>query len=320
MSKKKNKHYKPSHSSKLRSNAKKFFGQYENNVTRAAYIKNYDKFIKFCREQYDCKTKEECAEHIEDYIEHLKEKKHTASTIHTYMAPVGLYHGIPLNVMNLPKRYAAENTRSRKERKHYRSDGDENNSKYSRTVELQRCVGIRRNELKNLRGSDLKVDEFGYLCIVVRRGKGGKETYQRILPEDIVTVKSFFDGTENKVFSVQEINNSIDYHLMRAEQAVRAYNCYLDRINNEPGYRKQLEDEIVKRWNEKCIDKKTKKPKHLDKKEIRGDYFVRGKNKQLALEKGLPIVYDRLSLMAVSIYHLSHWRLDVTVSNYMLAV
>ena len=162
MSKKKNKHYKPSHSSKLRSNAKKFFGQYENNVTRAAYIKNYDKFIKFCREQYDCKTKEECAEHIEDYIEYLKEKDHTASTIHTYMAPVGLYHGIPLNVMNLPKRYAAENTRSRNERKHYRSDGNENNLRYSRTVGLQRCIGIRRNELNNLRGSDLK-EELDYL-------------------------------------------------------------------------------------------------------------------------------------------------------------
>lgn len=122
--------------------------------------------------------------------------------------------------------------------KHYRSDGDENNSKYSRTVELQRCIGIRRNELKNIRGSDLKEDESDYLCVVVRRGKGGKETYQRILPEDIGTVNSFFDGTENKVFSAQEMNNSIDYHHMRAEQAVRAYNYYLGRINNEPGYRR----------------------------------------------------------------------------------
>ena len=122
MSKKK-KHYKQSISGKLRNDAEKHFKQYENNVTRAAYIKNYDKFVKFCREQYDCKTKKECAEHIEDYIEYLKEKDHTASTIHTYMAPVGLYHGIPLNVMNLTKRYAAENTCSRKERKHYRSDG-----------------------------------------------------------------------------------------------------------------------------------------------------------------------------------------------------
>ncbi len=75
MSKKK-KHYKQSISGKLRNDAEKHFKQHENNVTRAAYTKNYDKFIKFCREQYDCKTKEECAEHIEDYIEYLKEKNH----------------------------------------------------------------------------------------------------------------------------------------------------------------------------------------------------------------------------------------------------
>lgn len=27
--------------------------------------------------------------------------------------------------------------------------------------------------------------------------------------------------------------------------------------------------------------------------------------------------YNRLALMAVSVFHLSHWRLDVTVTNYM---
>ena len=62
---KKKKHYKQSISGKLRNDAAQHFKQYENNVTRASFIKNYDKFVKFCREKYDCKTKEECAEHIE---------------------------------------------------------------------------------------------------------------------------------------------------------------------------------------------------------------------------------------------------------------
>ena len=84
MSKKKNKHYKQSHSSKLRSNAKKFFGQYENNVTRAAYIKNYDKFIKFCREQYDCKTKEECAE-LQARIDFLIAQKISSDNVYKYL-------------------------------------------------------------------------------------------------------------------------------------------------------------------------------------------------------------------------------------------
>ena len=38
-----------------------------------------------------------------------------------------------------------------------------------------------------------------------------------------------------------------------------------------------------------------------------------------AEKNGLPVVYDRLAVMAVSVFHLSHWRCDVTVDNYLLA-
>ena len=32
---------------------------------------------------------------------------------------------------------------------------------------------------------------------------------------------------------------------------------------------------------------------------------------------GRPTEYDRVALMCVSVWHLSHWRLDVTVDHYM---
>ena len=231
---------------------------------------------------------------------------------------MGLYHGVSLAEMNLPKRHNADNIRSRKKKK-YRASADTKNPLYYRTVEFQKRVGIRRNELKNLRNNDFGYDESGYPCVIVRKGKGGKETYQRVLPSDIDFVKSFFDGSSNILFSADEMNNDIDYHHIRAEQAVRAYNYYTERLKNEPEYRKQLEQEIEKRWKLKNIDKKTKKSKPFDKKEIRGQYHIRGKNKELAKKKELPLVYDKLALMAVSIFNLSHWRVDVTVSNYLLA-
>ena len=46
---------------------------------------------------------------------------------------------------------------------------------------------------------------------------------------------------------------------------------------------------------------------------------AKGASKQRAMELGRPTSYDRLALLAVSVFHLSHWRLDVTVSNYMIA-
>jgi len=314
----KKKHYKQSKSRKLYDESCVFFDKYENNVTRKYYKINYRRFIKFCREHYGCKTKAECMEHILDYVQHLIEKGLSASTIHTYLVPVALYHGVDLSLLNLPTRHTADNTRSRKERKHYRTNGDENNPKYAYSVGLQKCVGIRRDELKNLRGSDFVTDESGYPCVRVRQGKGGKMTLQRILPEDVDFVSSYFDGTENKVFTAEEMNNQIDYHSMRAVQAFKAYNFYLEKIETEPEYRKTLEEEIIRRWNKYNIDKTTKKPKPFDKKEISGRYFVRGKNKELAIKNGLPLSYDRLAVMAVSVFHLSHWRNDVTIANYIL--
>ena len=77
-------------------------------------------------------------------------------------------------------------------------------------------------------------------------------------------------------------------------------------------------DGSVSLKSEYNLDKTTKKPKPYDKNEITGKYFVRGKNKELAIKNGLPLSYDRLAVMAVSVFHLSHWRCDVTIANYIL--
>ena len=94
---KKKKHHKKSISRKLRDESNIFFSGYENNVTRSSFIRNYARFIEYCRKEHNCKTKEECKEQIFKYIDYLKEKGYTASTIHTYLAPVGLYHGVSLS-------------------------------------------------------------------------------------------------------------------------------------------------------------------------------------------------------------------------------
>ena len=49
-----------------------------------------------------------------------------------------------------------------------------------------------------------------------------------------------------------------------------------------------------------------------------GFYKIRGASVDIAKEKGLPLEYDRMALMMTSVFHLSHWRNDVTVINYML--
>lgn len=319
MSKKKYK--KMSITRMLCEESRPFFSKYENNVTRSAFVKNYRKFIEFCRSEFDCKTTEECKNHIDNYVQYLINKGLTANTIHTYLSPVALFFNIPLSDIEKPRRCSAHNVRSRSTNgKVQRSDNDPDNPEYAHLVEFQKRVGIRRRELQNLRANDFKEDEDGNFYVYVRKGKGGKSQLQLVLPEDVELVKSYFGGTENKIFESQEFQNKLDLHKLRAKQAKRAYQYYLDKVNNEEGYREELEKLIRKHWNERNIDKRTNKPKPINKKDLSGTYKLRGENKKLALKNGLPVEYDRLCVLATSIFHLSHWRLGVCVNNYLLNV
>ena len=306
----------------LFDDAKAFFAKYPNDMTRQAYIKNYRKYIYFCREQFKCKSKDDCAAHIADYAAHLQKQGYTASTIHTYLAPVAIYHGINLAEFDKPKRKTAAYTRGRSfNGKVQRTDNKLDNAKYIRTTEFQKCVGIRRAELLRLKGSDLVRDESGHLCVCVRRGKGGKYQLQKILPEDEAFVKSYFKGKaqDEPIFDRSELRNKIPYHYLRALQARRAYQYYEKLARTKAG-RAKLEKEIHKRWNKYNINPNTGKPKRQDPKVMRGFYFLRGDNKQFAIQHGLPTKYDKLALLAVNIFHLSHWRNDVSVESYMLVI
>lgn len=106
--------------------------------------------------------------------------------------------------------------------------------------------------------------------------------------------------------------NMIDLHHLRAVQTQRAYQYYFDRLRREPGYQEQLEQEIKTRWRKY---NKQRWKQH----EFEGVYRLRGINKELTRQLGRPTGYDRLAVLAVSIFHLSHWRNDVTVNNYLLA-
>lgn len=312
---------------------KKLNGNTSVNITdqtMRAYKKQAIQFGKWCKDEFKSRTPEDCAEHIQDYADWLAAQGKSASTIHTYLAGVCRYFQIPMDKINKPRRIVSENTRSRGE-KDVDKRSDARREASPRLYDFASAVGIRRREYRCLLGSDLVTDESGYLCVQVRRGKGGKHQDQRILPGDEMFIRSFFSGKDEPVFTKKEMTNKIDLHHLRALQAQRAYQYYLNRLEKEPDYRKQLTQEIEKRWKRWNKDippeaqknlrfQKPKKYKTREPKIVEGYYIVRGKNRTLARKNGLPIKYDRLAVMAVSIYHLSHWRSDVTVCNYLLAV
>lgn len=275
------------------------------------YLDAAVKYGEWCKRTYRCRHFVDCREHIQAYSDWLVEQGKSASTIHTYLAGVCRVYEVPLDKVQKPKRVTSQNTRSRG-RKDVDERSDVGRKASPRLHDFAAVVGIRRAEYTRLRGDDLVYDESGYLCVQVKRGKGGKFQLQRILPGDEMFVRAHFDGSASLVFTKAELDNKIDLHHLRALQAQRAYKYYADRLHKEPGYRERLEVEIKARW--RLYNKRRWK-----QREFEGTYQLRGANRELAQRLRRPVEYDRLAVLAVSVFHLSHWRTGVTVSNYLLA-
>lgn len=197
-------------------------------------------------------------------------------------------------------------------------------SRFERLVDFQKVTGLRRAELKDLKGEDLRIKD-GKMYVIAQQGKGGKEQWQRILPKDTETVQRTFDGIkkDQHVFDDKEMKNKIDLHGLRAEHAKECYDYYMERIKQDPAYREQLREELQQYFKEHHspngdLDTRAYERFCSDMNKNEGVYQMRGKTRELAEEHERPTDYDRVALMAVSVEHLAHWRLDVTVINYLM--
>lgn len=301
--------------------------------TLKTYRKIAANYLRYCRSNHKvdiidkrgrarsraCRHVAECTPYIQNYIDYLLAQGKSPSTIHTYAAGLCHFYGEPLAKYTIPKRRTAEYTRGRG-CKASATRRDTRPETSPRLAVFAGAVGCRRREYATLRGNDLAVDESGYLCVRIQRGKGNKYQLQRILPEHAELVKSYFDGSHNYVFARAEMANKLNLHAARAALTWEAYQYYMHRLETEPGYREQLRQELYARIhasNQHNIDQSKAKGKHWtgtrwDEREFSGIYYLRGKNRELAQRLGRPIAYDKAALLAVSILHLAHFRNDVS--------
>lgn len=302
-------HYKYKHlAEEYGQKVPKLRGPTDNSLQQ--YITHSIRFASWCKQTYSARTLADCEAHIQDYADYLVGKGLSASTIHTYLAGVCFVWGVSLDSVQKPIRYTAEYTRSRGEKaSHTRRDTQREAS--PRLCAFQEGTGIRRTECLRLRKNCLVRDESGKLCVVVRRGKGGKRQLQRVREGYEGLISSYFDGSTDYVFAAKEMHNKIDLHGIRHDNALAAYEFYVNKLSSEPGYRAELEQEIQARW-------KLYNSRPFDKRLLRGSYYLRGKNRELAQKYGVQVCFDNLALTAVSVYHLAHWRNGVTVVSYIL--
>ena len=305
----------------------------KNNNTETSYKRSINQFVEWAKKRGYKTAAEVTKETIQEYEEFLEghPKSYQPSTIHTFLTPICVATGVSMGEIRKPKRTAGKIVRSRNkgtDDKCKNSQGlrEECDPKYARVVALEKAAGIRRAELAKLCGEDLDFRD-GDCFIVVRRGKGGKRQEQYILPQDVDIVGAIFQGVgaEEKVFSKEEMNNKIDFHGMRAAHARRCYEYYVKRIEADQSFAFDMRIKLMERWIEAhetlCFsDRGTwSRQRSLFEQEMDDrPYKLRGDNLSKALASGSPTEYNRLALMCVSVLHLSHWRLDVTVTNYVV--
>ena len=296
---------------------------YKNNNTARSYKRQVNDFVRYIKENgYTAnQVRQEPRKYIQMYTDCLLKSGKTADTIHSYISFVCVFFGVKMSKINKPKRKASEITRGRGSGNR-QGKAQEKKSENARLVEFQKRVGIRRAELESLKRNNFVQDENGYWCVEVVKGKGGKYQLQRVTDKDVDFIKEYFDGSNEYVFERREMNNKIDLHAMRAAHAKEMYEHYLDICKSENG-RQRLKDELLDRFY-----KYNKKYRMAENKtaalskfmhEMDGDYKLRKDTKLMALMDGKPVKFDKTAVMAVSVFHLSHWRCDVTVRNYLLA-
>lgn len=293
--------------------------------TKKTYKTSIKRFCTWTKEQNY--TREEVLDnpqpYLQKYADNLKARGLSPATIHTYIAAPCKGLNVPMQHIDKPDRVIGEISRSRGG-KNPRGRKDAEKPEYARLVAFQSAVGLRRAELAHLKGEDLRIKD-GKMYVVVAQGKGGKMQWQRILPRDAGIVAETFKGIgkDERVFSTDEMKNRIDLHGMRAAHARQTYDYYLTRIKQEPGYREQLQEDLKAYFREHHdpdgkLDLDAYNRFCLDMEKNAGMYQMRGEAKKLAEEHDRPTTYDRVALMAVSVLHLAHWRLDVTICNYLV--
>ena len=307
--------------------------------TMRSYKKSIGEFIDWAKDNGITKTKDmknRRVSIIDEYSKHLQSREYSSGTIHTMLAPVCKGLQVSMDQIDKPRRKAGDVTKRRIDTANLQGRREATQERFKRSVMLAEATGARRSELGRITYRDLQaVDESGYRCVAIKGGKGGKDTMQRLTPGQMALCNRFIreagGNLDRHVLTQKELINHIDYHSIRAERAKEAYNIYSQRINAEGT--KPIIDELVRRWN--AFNPKDQitvskdgtlacEPKSRAKNFIKTiqasnkPYMLRGDNRERALNEGRPVQYNRLALLATSVFDLSHWRVDVTVTNYML--
>lgn len=274
--------------------------------TMETYQREVSKFADWLNSHGKSKiTIEQAKDEIQAYLDSLKERGLSASSIHTALAACCKATHTYMRDFDIPERKLADMKRGKHEVRNDRY----NEKNHAEILAINRIVGVRRSELMEIRVRDV-VEKDGVMYIHTK-GKGGKDNQQLITEEsEKEVIRQYMrDKSENeRLFPKEMFCNDADLHSQRAERAKIVYQRVLEDMKRNPDRRTYYEEYIKKAFEEKS----KKLPKNLDK-----NYVCRGSFREMLISEGKAVSYDRVAAMYVSLTVTSHWRVDTTVQHYL---
>lgn len=269
-------------------------------------------FGDFCKKKLGTKriSVTEAATYVQDFLNwSIYEKKHSASTTHSYRSAICKALGLKLCDFDIPKRITSEFTRGIEPAKH-----DAYNKIYAaKALEINRIIGVRRRELGKVKLTDIEIIS-DHRIIVHTIGKGGKRNINLVFTEkEVATLLSYVDEAAAKgqvyLLTRTELKNDADLHSMRAERALEVYHYVVEDMAVHPECREYYIHEIKKVFeaNKRKITENLSSP-----------YRCIGRNRQMLINAGEDYVFDRVAVLFVSCFVTNHFRSNVTVNNYLI--
>lgn len=121
--------------------------------TYKAYLKHSCYFGKWCKETHNCKKIVDCRNYVNEYLKKLIEDGKSSYTIKlTAQALAKLYDCSAKDFIETPSRQRKNIVRSRETVAYDKHFSKKNNAEL---INFCECTGLRRAELKALRGTDL---------------------------------------------------------------------------------------------------------------------------------------------------------------------
>lgn len=187
--------------------------------TRHTYETKCNQFANYCKDNYNCKSLTQCEKHINDYMQHIRDKGQSAYTQKATLSAIGkLYGKSYFNEVKTDARHREDINNNRTHTEYQKHFSEKNNQEL---VNFCKNTGLRRSELLQIKGNSL-VFKDGKYQIYVENGKGGKERYVPILNQNKQTIDKMLSVKENQNVWLS-VSKAAPIHQYRAEFAQNTY-------------------------------------------------------------------------------------------------